>query len=88
MWVVIIISSNRLDICKPKRLLFFFFFSSISPVLLLTVPGAEALKQEVDGDGQNQNWESKKVELYLHKCFFYNFFVYFFFLAVNYCFPL
>ncbi|XP_044076184.1 CREB-regulated transcription coactivator 1 isoform X6 [Siniperca chuatsi] len=29
-------------------------------VLLLTVPGAEAIKQEVDEDGQNQNWECKK----------------------------
>uniref|UniRef100_A0A8C4EYZ1 CREB regulated transcription coactivator 1a n=1 Tax=Dicentrarchus labrax TaxID=13489 RepID=A0A8C4EYZ1_DICLA len=32
-------------------------------VLLLTVPGAEAIKQEVDEDGQKQNWECKKVEL-------------------------
>ncbi|TDH05715.1 hypothetical protein EPR50_G00125120 [Perca flavescens] len=29
-------------------------------VLLLTVPGAEAIKQEVDEDGQNQNWDCKK----------------------------
>ncbi|XP_059200261.1 CREB-regulated transcription coactivator 1 isoform X1 [Centropristis striata] len=29
-------------------------------VLLLTVPGAEAIKQEVDEDGQNQSWECKK----------------------------
>ncbi|XP_045908476.1 CREB-regulated transcription coactivator 1 isoform X4 [Micropterus dolomieu] len=29
-------------------------------VLLLTVPGAEAIKQEVEDDGQNQNWECKK----------------------------
>ncbi|XP_070775284.1 CREB-regulated transcription coactivator 1 [Enoplosus armatus] len=29
-------------------------------VLLLTVPGAEAIKQEADEDGQNQNWECKK----------------------------
>ncbi|XP_074506934.1 CREB-regulated transcription coactivator 1 isoform X6 [Sebastes fasciatus] len=29
-------------------------------VLLLTVPGAEPIKQEVDEDGQNQNWECKK----------------------------
>ncbi|XP_070700959.1 CREB-regulated transcription coactivator 1 [Pempheris klunzingeri] len=29
-------------------------------VLLLTVPGAEAIKQEVDEDGQKQNWECKK----------------------------
>ncbi|XP_034411127.1 CREB-regulated transcription coactivator 1 isoform X4 [Cyclopterus lumpus] len=29
-------------------------------VLLLTVPGAEAIKQETDEDGQNQNWECKK----------------------------
>ncbi|KAI4810271.1 hypothetical protein KUCAC02_019111 [Chaenocephalus aceratus] len=28
--------------------------------LLLTVPGAEAIKQEVDENGQNQNWECKK----------------------------
>uniref|UniRef100_A0A3Q4AV18 CREB regulated transcription coactivator 1a n=1 Tax=Mola mola TaxID=94237 RepID=A0A3Q4AV18_MOLML len=31
-------------------------------VLLLTVPGAETIKREVDGDGQKQNWECKKVE--------------------------
>ncbi|XP_027140763.1 CREB-regulated transcription coactivator 1 isoform X2 [Larimichthys crocea] len=29
-------------------------------VLLLTVPGAESIKQEVDEDGQKQNWECKK----------------------------
>ncbi|XP_054452473.1 CREB-regulated transcription coactivator 1 [Anoplopoma fimbria] len=29
-------------------------------VLLLTVPGAEAIKQESEEDGQNQNWECKK----------------------------
>ncbi|KAG8014055.1 CREB-regulated transcription coactivator 1 [Nibea albiflora] len=29
-------------------------------VLLLSVPGAEAIKQEVDEDGQKQNWECKK----------------------------
>lgn len=29
-------------------------------VLLLTVPGAEAIKQEVDGEGQKKNWECKK----------------------------
>ncbi|XP_075877158.1 CREB-regulated transcription coactivator 1-like [Nelusetta ayraudi] len=29
-------------------------------VLLLTVPGAEAIKQEVDGEGQKENWECKK----------------------------
>ncbi|XP_035526393.1 CREB-regulated transcription coactivator 1 isoform X5 [Morone saxatilis] len=29
-------------------------------VLLLTVPGAEAIKQEADEDGQKQNWECKK----------------------------
>lgn len=29
-------------------------------VLLLTVPGAEAIKQEVDEDRQNQSWECKK----------------------------
>ncbi|XP_042354449.1 CREB-regulated transcription coactivator 1 isoform X3 [Plectropomus leopardus] len=29
-------------------------------VLLLTVPGAEAIKQEDDEDGQKQNWECKK----------------------------
>ncbi|XP_076600742.1 CREB-regulated transcription coactivator 1 isoform X4 [Chaetodon auriga] len=29
-------------------------------VLLLTVPGAEAIKQEVDEDGQKQSWECKK----------------------------
>ncbi|XP_056276455.1 CREB-regulated transcription coactivator 1 isoform X4 [Pseudoliparis swirei] len=29
-------------------------------VLLLTVPGAEAIKQETDEDEQNQNWECKK----------------------------
>ncbi|XP_031137077.1 CREB-regulated transcription coactivator 1 isoform X4 [Sander lucioperca] len=29
-------------------------------VLLLNVPGAEAIKQEVDEDGQNQNWDCKK----------------------------
>ncbi|XP_034742718.1 CREB-regulated transcription coactivator 1 isoform X4 [Etheostoma cragini] len=29
-------------------------------VLLLTVPGADAIKQEVDEDGQNQNWDCKK----------------------------
>ncbi|XP_029309159.1 CREB-regulated transcription coactivator 1 isoform X2 [Cottoperca gobio] len=28
--------------------------------LLLTVPGAEVIKQEVDENGQNQNWECKK----------------------------
>ncbi|KAM9349365.1 CREB-regulated transcription coactivator 1 [Symphorus nematophorus] len=43
-------------------------------VLLLTVPGAEAIKQEVDEDGQKQNWECKKVErLHSHKCLFYDF---------------
>uniref|UniRef100_A0A8D2ZWE1 CREB regulated transcription coactivator 1a n=1 Tax=Scophthalmus maximus TaxID=52904 RepID=A0A8D2ZWE1_SCOMX len=30
------------------------------PVLLLTVPGSEAVKQEVDEDGQNQEWDCKK----------------------------
>ncbi|XP_022610959.1 CREB-regulated transcription coactivator 1-like isoform X2 [Seriola dumerili] len=29
-------------------------------VLLLTVPGSEAIKQEVDEDAQNQNWDCKK----------------------------
>ncbi|XP_032388128.1 CREB-regulated transcription coactivator 1 isoform X5 [Etheostoma spectabile] len=29
-------------------------------VLLLTVPGADAIKQEVDEDGLNQNWDCKK----------------------------
>uniref|UniRef100_UPI0037E78E4F CREB-regulated transcription coactivator 1 n=1 Tax=Semicossyphus pulcher TaxID=241346 RepID=UPI0037E78E4F len=29
-------------------------------VLLLTVPGAEALKQDIDEDGQEQSWECKK----------------------------
>ncbi|XP_005920711.1 CREB-regulated transcription coactivator 1 isoform X1 [Simochromis diagramma] len=29
-------------------------------VLLLTVPGSEAIKQEVDEDGQKHNWDSKK----------------------------
>nr|XP_046263532.1 CREB-regulated transcription coactivator 1 isoform X2 [Scatophagus argus] len=29
-------------------------------VLLLTVPGAEAIKQEVEEDGQKQNWECEK----------------------------
>ncbi|XP_062413573.1 CREB-regulated transcription coactivator 1 isoform X2 [Pungitius pungitius] len=29
-------------------------------VLLLAVPGAEAIKQETDENGQNQNWESSK----------------------------
>ncbi|XP_065809974.1 CREB-regulated transcription coactivator 1 isoform X4 [Labrus bergylta] len=29
-------------------------------VLLLTVPGAEAIKGEVDDDGQEQNWECRK----------------------------
>ncbi|XP_018532586.1 CREB-regulated transcription coactivator 1 isoform X2 [Lates calcarifer] len=29
-------------------------------VLLLTVPGSEAIKQEVDEDGQKQNWDCKK----------------------------
>ncbi|XP_035489969.2 CREB-regulated transcription coactivator 1 isoform X5 [Scophthalmus maximus] len=29
-------------------------------VLLLTVPGSEAVKQEVDEDGQNQEWDCKK----------------------------
>ncbi|XP_078119604.1 CREB-regulated transcription coactivator 1-like isoform X5 [Sander vitreus] len=29
-------------------------------VLLLNVPEAEAIKQEVDEDGQNQNWDCKK----------------------------
>ncbi|KAM6989973.1 CREB-regulated transcription coactivator 1 isoform 2-T2 [Tautogolabrus adspersus] len=29
-------------------------------VLLLTVPGAEAVKSEVDDDGQEQNWECRK----------------------------
>ncbi|KAK2822210.1 hypothetical protein Q5P01_022275 [Channa striata] len=29
-------------------------------VLLLTVPGSEAIKQETDEDGQKQNWDCKK----------------------------
>ncbi|CAK6952348.1 CREB-regulated transcription coactivator 1 [Scomber scombrus] len=29
-------------------------------VLLLTVPGSEAIKQDVDEDGQEQNWDCKK----------------------------
>ncbi|XP_060900334.1 CREB-regulated transcription coactivator 1 isoform X2 [Labrus mixtus] len=29
-------------------------------ILLLTVPGAEAIKGEVDDDGQEQNWECRK----------------------------
>uniref|UniRef100_A0A3Q4FZW6 CREB regulated transcription coactivator 1a n=1 Tax=Neolamprologus brichardi TaxID=32507 RepID=A0A3Q4FZW6_NEOBR len=37
-------------------------------VLLLTVPGSEAIKQEVDEDGQKHNWDSKKVNLHT-KCF-------------------
>lgn len=42
---------------------FFSLSFPLSPVLLLTVPGAEAIKQEVDGEGQKENWECKKVEL-------------------------
>lgn len=34
-----------------------------SSVLLLTVPGAGPIKQEVNGDRQNQSWELKKVSL-------------------------
>lgn len=77
MWIVITMSSNRLDICKPERLrgVFFLlplpFFFSIPPVLLLSVPGAEAIKQEADGDGQKQNWEYKKVELHFQLVFFF-----------------
>lgn len=37
-----------------------FFTSS---VLLLSVPGAGPVKQEVNGDGQEQSWELKKVSL-------------------------
>uniref|UniRef100_A0A668ULR2 Uncharacterized protein n=1 Tax=Oreochromis aureus TaxID=47969 RepID=A0A668ULR2_OREAU len=37
-------------------------------VLLLTVPGSEAIKQEVDEDGQKHIWDSKKVNLHT-KCF-------------------
>uniref|UniRef100_A0A8C9XKX9 CREB regulated transcription coactivator 1a n=1 Tax=Sander lucioperca TaxID=283035 RepID=A0A8C9XKX9_SANLU len=45
-------------------------------VLLLNVPGAEAIKQEVDEDGQNQNWDCKKVELLdIHTCFFLSVFI-------------
>lgn len=66
---MIIVRLTRLDICRPKRLRSFFF--SISLVLLLTVPGSEAIKQEVDEDGQIQNWDSKKVEhLHDNTCFF------------------
>lgn len=63
MWAVIIISSNRLEICTPKKLMRFFF--SLSLVLLLTVPGSEVIKQDVDEDGQKQNWDCKKVK-HLH----------------------
>lgn len=47
-----------------------FFF--ISPVLLLTVPGSEAVKQEVDEDSQEQNWDCKKVrnDLQIDEWFF------------------
>lgn len=34
-----------------------------SSVLLLTVPGAGPVKQDVDGEGQKQSWELKKVSL-------------------------
>lgn len=34
-----------------------------SSVLLLTVPGAGPVEQDVDGDGQKQSWELKKVNL-------------------------
>lgn len=34
-----------------------------SSVLLLTVPGAGPATQDVDGDGQEQSWELKKVNL-------------------------
>lgn len=100
MWIVITMSSNRLDICEPEGLRGVFFsllplsfFFSIPPVLLLSVPGAEAIKQEVDGDGQKQNWECKKVKPHFQLVGF------FFsvknkkdslvlFLATNYCFLL
>lgn len=39
-----------------------FGYFSISVVLLLTVPGVEAITQEGDEDGQKQDWECKKVE--------------------------
>lgn len=74
---MIVMSSNRLDFYKLGK---FFFFST---VLLLTVPGAEGIKQEVDGDGQKLNWECETVGLHLHKCLFLHNF-----LAVNSCFPL
>ncbi|XP_074544156.1 CREB-regulated transcription coactivator 1 isoform X4 [Halichoeres trimaculatus] len=37
-------------------------------VLLLTVPGAEAIKREVDEDGQDQSWECKKNMLRSKPC--------------------
>uniref|UniRef100_A0A3Q3FG88 CREB regulated transcription coactivator 1a n=1 Tax=Labrus bergylta TaxID=56723 RepID=A0A3Q3FG88_9LABR len=37
-------------------------------VLLLTVPGAEAIKGEVDDDGQEQNWECRKLLHCLVSC--------------------
>lgn len=48
----------ELDICRV-------FLCSLSVVLLLTVPGSEAIKQEVDEDGQKQSWDGKKVQ-HLH----------------------
>uniref|UniRef100_A0AAQ6ITE4 CREB regulated transcription coactivator 1a n=1 Tax=Anabas testudineus TaxID=64144 RepID=A0AAQ6ITE4_ANATE len=35
-------------------------------VLLLSVPGSEAIKQEVDEDGQKQDWDCKKLWSSLH----------------------
>lgn len=39
------------------------FIVVTSIVLMLTVPGAGPVKQDVDGDGQKQSWELKKVNL-------------------------
>lgn len=39
------------------------YFVVTSSVLLLTVPGAGPVKQDVDGDGRKQSWELEKVNL-------------------------
>lgn len=42
---------------RVKRLLSISSF----PVLLLTVPGSGVIKQEVEEDGEKQNWDCKQV---------------------------
>lgn len=71
MWAVIIISSNRLDICKPKRLksLLFFFFFAISPSLQFCCSlyqGLKRLNKRLMKMDKNRTGSAKRWNFYTH----------------------